>query len=104
MLERQSKISSANIDTAAAWTSDTNVEVATLAALVVEIGHVHPQRRKRCGAIRRTHPDLFLRMVAAGLAFALPDSMAMEAPADDVDPPEEADPFWGPQGEDDIPF
>jgi hypothetical protein len=39
-----------------------------LARLVVEVGLVHPRKKKRLPRIRSRHPELWERMVAAGLA------------------------------------
>jgi hypothetical protein len=103
MLEGQSNISRANIDTAAAWTRDESRDVATLASLVVEIGHVHPRSRKRRGNVRRSHPELFQRMVAAGLAVDWADAPDVSERAGSA-MPEEGDPFSGNLVDDDIPF
>jgi hypothetical protein len=102
MVEGQSNISRANIDTAAACARDESREVATLASLVVEIGHVHPRSKKRRGNIRRNHPELFQRMVAAGLAFDWDAADVSERAGAAM--PEEIDPFSGALVDDDIPF
>jgi len=84
---RQSNISKKNIETAAAWTSDADPEVATLAALVVEVGRVHPHRRRRHGHIRSADPGLFQRMITAGLVFEWPS--ASDAPEPSSNRPSE---------------
>jgi hypothetical protein len=104
MLAQQSNISKSNIDTAAAWTTDTNAEVATLALLVVEIGRVHPRRKKRHGNIRRDHPELFRRMIAAGVVSDWSDTADEREPDVDVAPGEGDEPFTDSWIEDDAPF
>ncbi len=65
MLRSQSNITPANRGTAAAWAKEGNAEIQTLAQLVMDIGRVHPRRKKRLPFIRRNHPQLWSRMIAA---------------------------------------
>jgi hypothetical protein len=53
---------------ASEWAESTDPEVAALARLVVDVGRVHPRKRKRLPYIRSRDPELWERMVAAGLA------------------------------------
>src|SRR5262245_53840480 len=69
ILHRQSNISEKNIRMCTIWANDSDPEVATLAGLAVDIGRLHPRRRKRYGYIRHNDAALFQRMIAAGLAF-----------------------------------
>jgi hypothetical protein len=103
MLGAQSNISTTNIATAAGWVNDTNQEVAQLATLVVEIGRTHPRRRRRHGEIRRNHPELFRRMIAAGVAFEPRYDTDAGEPAGDL-AVEGDNPLSDGPLEDDIPF
>lgn len=68
MLCSQSNISPANRGMAAAWAAEGNDELQSLAQLVLDIGRVHPRKKKRLPFIRRNHPDLWRRMIAMGVA------------------------------------
>jgi hypothetical protein len=65
MLCSQSNITPANRGTAAAWAAEGNPELQTLAQLVMDIGRVHPRKKKRLPFIQRNHPELWSRMIAA---------------------------------------
>ncbi|HYM61514.1 MAG TPA: hypothetical protein VEZ11_11555 [Thermoanaerobaculia bacterium] len=85
MLHRQSNISRKNLQMAAMWASEGDAEVAALANLVIDIGIAHPHRRKRLPFIRRNRPELWKRMVAAGMAEEWPDQDPLdEYPTDDA--------------------
>jgi hypothetical protein len=106
MLGRQSNISAGNIETARSWTNDADVEVATLAQLVVDIGRAHARRKRRRRHIRESDPALFQRMIAAGLAFdhSAEEEVEWEAMADAVVASEPFDSLSPDLTEDDIPF
>ncbi|HET6149613.1 MAG TPA: hypothetical protein VFH68_18895 [Polyangia bacterium] len=106
MLVRQSNISKKNIETAATWTNDADPEVATLAALVVEVGQVHPHRRRRRARIRSIDPGLFQRMITAGLVSEWPIEWDAPEPSGRR-PSEKHDPYSVEHlddGDDVIPF
>jgi hypothetical protein len=63
----QSRISEKNVGRAMILAVHDDEEVRTLAAIVADIGRVHPHRRRRYRAIIRDHPGLWKRMIAAGL-------------------------------------
>ena len=105
MLIDQSNVSTKNIKMAAAWANDDAPEVATLAKLVVDIGRIHPRKRKRVGRIRQRDPALFQRMIASGLAGEWCDETDGEEPADEPDTmPEDPVPSWCSLLDDDIHF
>ena len=96
---RQSRISSKNITWAESLAKHEDEEVRNLASIVAEIGRVHPYRRRRHGAIRRAHAQLWERMVAAGLVedwfTAGSDSLARdERPLEFDEPWPEPDAAW----------
>jgi hypothetical protein len=96
MLLRQSNISERNIAAAAGWANDPEPEVGLLARLVVDIGRVHPRRRRRHGHIRQHDPALFQRMIAAGLvAEDLAEQHEWEPPHDWEPPAEPEEPTDG---------
>ncbi len=49
------------------WACSEDAEVVALARIVMEVGRVHPARKKRLAHIMSRHPDLWARMVAAGV-------------------------------------
>jgi hypothetical protein len=105
MLLDQSNISPKNIKMAATWDNDDDPEIATLAKLVVDIGRLHPRKRKRAGRIHRSDPALFQRMIAAGLVGEWCDDTDGEEPSDGPDAmPGEPDASWSSLSDDDIPF
>jgi hypothetical protein len=91
MLCRQSNISPRNIGMAAAWVAEGDTEVATLAQLVVDVGRIHPRKRKRLPIIRRNYPELWNRMIAAGVvedwSCESPPPEAWFEPAREVEEP-----------------
>jgi hypothetical protein len=74
----QSNISRQNIDMAVAWGLEGNAEVAALAQLVVDVGSVHPRKKKRLPYIQRNDPALWHRMLAAGVVEDWPDELLSE--------------------------
>jgi hypothetical protein len=64
---RQSNISRRNVAWAESFATHEDEEIRTLATIVAEVGRVHPHRRRRHGRIRHQHPELWQRIVAAGL-------------------------------------
>jgi hypothetical protein len=67
MLLRQSVISPRNIGMASEWAGSQDREVAELARIVADIGRVHPGRKRRLPHIRTQKPELWERMLAAGV-------------------------------------
>jgi hypothetical protein len=67
MLHRQSVISPRNIRMASEWAGSQDREVAELAGIVADIGRVHPGRKRRLPYIRTHKPELWERMLAAGV-------------------------------------
>ena len=67
MLFRQSRISAKNLDSAREWATAGDPKVGPLAAIVAEIGVLYPGKRKRLALIHRNHPELWQRMIAAGI-------------------------------------
>jgi hypothetical protein len=90
MLLRQSNISKKNLEMVAIWASEGDDEVAALAHLVTDIGIAHPRKRKRLPYIRRNRPELWKRMVAAGLVDEWSDEYPPDEYPQDERPPDEA--------------
>lgn len=84
MLFQQSVISPKNIGMAYEWAGSEDADIAGLAKIVVDVGRAHPGRKKRWPRIRTLHPELWSRLVAAGVADQLPmDSSREDRPGDD---------------------
>jgi hypothetical protein len=71
MLLRQRVISRKNIGMAMEWAGSEDQEVAQLACIVADIGRVHPSRKRRLPFLRNRHPELWARMVVAGVVHEL---------------------------------
>jgi len=83
MLFGQSVISPKNIGMAYEWTGSEDAEIAALAKIVVDVGRAHPGRKKRWPRIRTLHPELWKRLVAAGIVDDLPMDSSWEDRPDD---------------------
>lgn len=67
MLFGQRVISVKNVRMAMDWTGSEDPEVSEVARIVADIGRLHPGRKRRLPFLRDRHPDLWTRMLAAGL-------------------------------------
>lgn len=73
MLFEQRVISVKNVRMAMDWTGSEDPEVSEVARIVADIGRLHPGRKRRLPFLRDRHPDLWTRMLAAGLVPDFPD-------------------------------
>jgi hypothetical protein len=64
----------------------------TLAQLVVEVGTLHPRWKRRNGFLATHHPELWRRMIEAGVAVEEP-AVATEAEPDEW-PGFDREPRW----------
>jgi hypothetical protein len=69
---RQSNISK-NLTRLKALAASSNPEIARMAKLVLEIGRVHPRRKKRLRCLARERRDLFAQLEETGLILACRD-------------------------------
>lgn len=90
ILCRQTCISAKNVAWLTSLSASADRELAERAAIMVEIARVAPRKRKRLGRIRHGHPELWQRMVTAGLV--VPDSDPEGPPTAYDDAPGEG--YW----------
>ena len=67
----QANISKKNLTRLKTLTASPNSEIAAMAKLVLEIGKVHPHKRKRLGFLARERKDLLAQLEETGLIFAI---------------------------------
>jgi D-arabinose 5-phosphate isomerase GutQ len=65
----QANISKKNLTRLKTLTASPNSEIAAMAKLVLEIGKVHPQKRKRLGFLARERKDLLAQLEETGLIY-----------------------------------
>jgi hypothetical protein len=80
----QSHISQKNIARLRALASSSNIRIANLAALVLEVATLTPYRRRRIRTLARQRRDILTRMEQAGLILPLP--ACEQADPHDIDP------------------
>jgi sugar phosphate isomerase/epimerase len=80
----QSHISTKNVARLRVLASSRNTRIASLAARVLEVAIVTPDRRRRIRTLARQHREVLARMEQAGLILQLP--AWGEADPHDVDP------------------
>lgn len=68
----QTNISEQNIAFARTFVDAEDDALRTLAQLVVDVGTLHPRRQRRDGFIATHHPELWRRMIEAGVAVEEP--------------------------------
>ncbi len=68
-LNSQSHISKRNVARLRELALSTDLTVAAQAAILLDVALVAPFKRRRTGRIRASHPELWRRMLDAGLAW-----------------------------------
>ncbi len=83
-LNRQTHISKKNVERLGQLALSSDLTVAAQAAILLDVARVAPFKRRRSGRIRAAHPDLWRRMLDAGLAWPEhPDDWTDPLPGDD---------------------
>ena len=63
----QSAISLKNLERLKTLTNSSNVKIANMAALVLEIGQLYPHKKKRFARLAREHKDILNRLAEIGV-------------------------------------
>jgi hypothetical protein len=67
---KQSHISEKNVTRLGQMAKSNNPQVASLAAIVLEVARIKPYKTRRLKFLAQKHPELLRKLEAAGLVFA----------------------------------
>lgn len=67
---RQSNMSKKNLSRLRTLCGSSNAEIAELATIVLDVGRIHPQKRRRLKFLARHHRELLKRLEDTGLILA----------------------------------
>ncbi len=103
-LDAQAHISRKNVARLKELSASKDPAVSEKAAVMLEVARIAPFKRRRFGRIRSAHPELWRRLVAAGLAWPEPEDEGPDASLLPVEELEWEDDDEEPGGDSEVPF